>query len=54
MWGTQHIIKIAVTNIVHSSIHSYAASDRYDTQVQTQKHKKQTPETSCKVLPNLK
>ena len=52
--GLQHIIAAAVTNIVHSNIHSYAVSNRYITQVQIQKHTKQTLKTSCKVLPDLK
>ena len=52
--GMQHIIVEAVTNIVHSNIHSYAASNRYIIQVKVQKNTKQTPKTSCKVLPDLK
>ena len=31
--GMQHIIAAVVTNVVHSNIHSYAASSRYITQV---------------------
>ena len=52
--GMKHIISAAVTNVVHSNMHSYAASNRYVTQMKTQKHTKQTPKTSRKVLPDLK
>ena len=31
--GMQHIIAAAVTNVVHSNIHNYTASDRYFPQV---------------------
>ena len=40
MGGMQHVIAAAVTNVVHSNIHSYAASNRYVTQVKIQKHTK--------------
>ena len=47
--GTQHIIEIAVINVVHSNIYSYKAINRYITQVQIQKQTKQTPKTNCEV-----
>ena len=55
LWGgMKHVFAAAVTSIVKNNIHNYTASNWYVTQVQTQKHIKQTPKTSCKVLPNLK
>ena len=52
--GMQHIIAAVVTNIVHSNIQSYVPSNKYVTQLQTQKYAKQTPKTSFKVWPDFK
>ena len=54
MGGTQHVFSAAVANIERSNLHSYTASNWYITQVKIQKHTKGTPETRCKILPDLR